>query len=368
MQRKLSYSRNHVLLSHTDRVILRSINSKHRIKSVLSNGLQVSSPYICSSFQLTLYLKKLWYQAQWLFRKGPPWFQERHNPLEKKRYKYRDVWCFFLINAFSLAGGRTHILDGVQALYKLPRSSTLTMSSNTPWKRLLLILLQGLLILADDSNSIGLRQIRDGDLSAGPSFVLSGESGGDLIASSWTPNESENPDLAISEAERIDFPAQNQDQKPAKSSKSRKIRRWDHRKRDGADAPPGFCSFDAPWRTQSGQEGQQQVDSGQEIIPATGSSLFPLPDLAFFKLKRYTNIYVCHLLSAGSLQASSPVTYLEPCRRRKFTHEGYRFNPFVPANWIEIYSFDHWQLYGTGGPLALHLRSFPDSWWESQCE
>lgn len=236
---------------------------------------------------------------------------------------------------FQWPGGWTHLLDGVQVLYKLPRSSTLTMSSNTPWKRLLLILLQGLLILADDSNSIGLRQIRDGDLSAGPSFVLSGESGGDLIASSWTPNESENRDLAISEAERIacaDFPAQNQDQKPAKSSKSRKIRRWDHRKRDGADAPPGFCSFDAPWRTQSGQEGQQKVDSGQEIIPATGSSLFPLPDSAFFKLKRYSNIYVCHLLSAGSLQASSPVTYLEPCRRRKFTHEGYRFNPFVPAD------------------------------------
>lgn len=223
--------------------------------------------------------------------------------------------------------GWTHILGGLdlhrQVLYKLPRSSKLTMSSHTPWKTLILVLLQGLLILADDPNSIGLRQIQDGDLSAGPSFVLSGESGGDLIASSWTPDESENRNLAISEAESIacaGFPAQNQDQQPAKSSKSRKTRRWDHRKRDGADgadAPPGFCRFDAPWRTQSVREGQPQVNSGQEINPA---SLFPLPDSAFFKLRSHKNIFVCHLLSAGSFQASSPVTYLEPCRRCKFTH------------------------------------------------
>lgn len=209
-------------------------------------------------------------------------------------------------------------------LYKLPRSSKLTMSSYTPWKTLILVLLQGFLILADDPNSIGLGQIQDGDLSAGPTFVLSGESGGDLIASSWTPDESENRNLAISEAESIacaGFPSQNQDQKPAKSSKSRKTRRWDHRKRDGADAPPGFCRFDAPWRrTQPVREEQPQVNSGQEITPATGSSLFPLPDTAFFKIKRLNNIFVCHLLSAGSLQASSPVAYLEPCRRCKFTH------------------------------------------------
>lgn len=208
-------------------------------------------------------------------------------------------------------------------LYKLPRYSKLTMSSHTPWKTLILCFLQGLLILADDPNSIGLRQIQDGDPSADPSFVLSGESGGDLIASSWTPDESENRNLAISETESIacaGFPAQNQDQQPAKSSKSRKTRRWDHRKRDGADAPPGFCSFDAPWRTQSVQKGQPEVNSDQEIIPVTGSRMFPLPDSAFFKLKNYNNVFVCHLLSAGSLQASSPVTYLEPCRRCKFTH------------------------------------------------
>lgn len=223
------------------------------------------------------------------------------------------------------AWGWTHILGGLhlnrQVPYKLPRSSKLTMSSHTPWKTLILVLLQGLLIFADDPNSIGLRQIQDEDLSAGPSFVFSGESGGDLIASSWTPDESENRNLAISEAESIacaGFPAQNQDQQPAKTSKSRKTRRWDHPKRDGADAPPGFCN--APWRTQPVREGKPKVNSGQEINPTTDPSLFPLPDSAFFKLKNHKNIFVCHLISGGSLQASSPVTYLEPCRRCKFTH------------------------------------------------
>lgn len=209
------------------------------------------------------------------------------------------------------------------------------MSFHTPWKTLILVLLQGHLILANDANdanSISLRQVQDGDRSAGPSFVFSVESGGDPIASSWTPDESENR-LASSEAESIacaGSPAPNQDQQPGKSSRKRKIRRSDHRKRDGAADPPGFCSSNAQWLTRPRQG--QQVDSGQEIIPVTGSRLFPLPDSAAFKIRQYKDVYVCHLLSAGSLQASSPVAYLEPCRRCKFTHDGYRFNHFVPAD------------------------------------
>lgn len=161
--------------------------------------------------------------------KGPSVFKNGTTRSKKKKSTSTGRFMFLSHQCIFTGWGWTHILGGLHVLYKLPRSSKLTMSSHTPWKRLLLVLLQGLLILADDRNSIGLRQIQDGDLSAGPSFVLSGESGGDLIASSWTPDESENRDLAISEAESIacaGFPAQNQYQQPAKSSKSRKLRRW----------------------------------------------------------------------------------------------------------------------------------------------
>lgn len=40
--------------------------------------------------------------------------------------------------------------------------------------------------------------------------------------------------------------------------------------------------------------------------------------IRIFKVRQYRNVYVCHLLSARSLQASSPVTYLEPCRKLRY--------------------------------------------------
>lgn len=196
------------------------------------------------------------------------------------------------------------------------------MSFHTPWKTLLLILLPCLLIIADDPDSISLLQFQ-GDQLAGSGIVLSGENDGISLASSWAPDESENLYLADSKAggEACAGPhSQNQDQQPAKSSKRRKIRRSDHRERDGVD-PPDFCRADALGRTRSGEVGQQ-VDEGQKITPGTKWEVFPLPDSAFFKLKNYNNIFVCHFISfAGSLQASTPVSWLEPCRRCKFTHK-----------------------------------------------
>lgn len=207
------------------------------------------------------------------------------------------------------------------------------MSFHTPWKTLLLILLPGLLILADDPNSISLLQFQEEDPLAGFSIALSGETDGNLPTSSWTPDESENLYLANSEAEGVPCagsPSQNQGQQPANSSKRRKIKRSDHRKRDGAN-PPDFCRADAIRKTRSGEAGQQ-VEEGQKITPGTELQEFPLPDSPFFKIRQYNYIYVCHLVSfAGSLQTSTPVTWLEPCRRCKFTQASltrdmYRFN------------------------------------------
>lgn len=207
------------------------------------------------------------------------------------------------------------------------------MSFHTPWKTLLLILLPGLLILADDPNSISLLQFQEEDPLAGFSIALSGETDGNLPTSSWTPDESENLYLANSEAEGVPCagsPSQNQGQQSANSSKRRKIKRSDHRKRDGAN-PPDFCRADAIRKTRSGEAGQQ-VEEGQKITPGTELQEFPLPDSPFFKIRQYNNIYVCHLVSfAGSLQTSTPVTWLEPCRRCKFTQASltrdmYRFN------------------------------------------
>lgn len=227
--------------------------------------------------------------------------------------------------------------------FKLPLSFKFTMSFHTPWKTLLLILVPSLLILADDPNTISFLQFQEGDSSAGSGIVLSGESGGDLLASSWAPDESENLHLTSSQAEGVTCagsPPQNQDQQPSKGSKRSKIRRSDHRKRDGAGDPPDFCRSDALWQTRSGGTGQQ-VDGGQKITSGTGteSKAFPLPDSAAFKVRKYRSVYVCHLVSAGSLQASSPVTWLEPCRRCKFTRASFtrgRYRINLSSRLIEL--------------------------------
>lgn len=75
-------------------------NKEDRACTVLSNGFPVSSSYTSSSFQLYLKILRMILSTM-AVSKGPLCFQERHNPLGKKkgtstgRFMFLSHQCIF---------------------------------------------------------------------------------------------------------------------------------------------------------------------------------------------------------------------------------------------------------------------------------